>query len=870
MRIRNTLAGTAGLAAVLWAGSSAAQSPAPLADDEAADVEQVVVTGTRFPGRIATKSPTPIDSITINELAPGGRTDLVSALKVAVPSFNSPSPTGSTFSDFATPVTLRGLSPGQVLVLVNGKRRHTIGERNQSNSLGRGDITYDINPIPLAAIGRLEVLRDGATAQYGSDAIGGVLNVVLDETLGASAKVTTGTTGEGDGDMFDLSLAHGAPIGDGGVVRASFHYRDQGGTNRAGLDTRQQYLGNDGRTTPSAFFGSGTGLTPSSGALDPRERTIDRDNLVVIGQSPYEITSGFLNARLPVSRGLELYGFGGYSRLEGSSDALLRRSGQDENVRSIFPDGYRPRSDVVFDDYTVSTGVRGGDVASLAWDLSTTLGGTEIETTATNTVNPSLGAASPTRFRRNGTTNRQWTTNLDFTRELPVGDSSPLKLALGFEYREDHYELTPGDPDSYRNGGAPIVGGPNNGRPAPVGSQPVPGIRNTEARSADRHSVAVYAEVDKELFDRLTLVGALRFEDFSDFGSSTDYKVAARFELTPGLALRANYGSGFRAPALAQSFFNASSASFVNGQLTTVRIFSVNEPAAALIGATPLRPETSTSLSFGAVASRGPFSVSIDAYRIDIDDRIVISSQFQDARLTTLLASNGYPGFAAATYLTNAVDSVTRGLDIAASYRGDFGAFGRLNATLAANFNESKLTRIAGTPAPLAALGINTPLFDLTQQVRFTDSQPKDKAFLSLVWDRDPFQVRLVNTRYGEVSAVALTNRTPAQVAALIPGYDVRLAPVSTTSANSDLIQTYDAKVLTDLEVSARVRRNTTFTVGVNNLLDVYPTVNLPSTVASVAAGTNGADNGGSVRYNPISPFGFNGRTLFASLDVRF
>lgn len=828
----------------------------------------IVVTGTRFSGRAAGDSPTPIDSLPIDEVTQGGRTDLTSGLKTVAPSFNTPRPTGSSFADFATPISLRGLSAGQTLVLVNGKRRHTVGELNQANSLGRGDITYDLNPIPPGAVKRVEVLRDGAAAQYGSDAIAGVINLVLDDSVGGAIKGTLGTNTAGDGAWKDLSASYGARLGDGGVIRATFHYLDQNPSNRARPDTRQQYFGAGGTRAPSGNYGSGTGLTPSNGALDPREATIDRD-VFRLGQSAYTIKSGLVNFRLPLGEAVELYGFGGYSRTDGASEGFFRRAGQDENVRAIFPDGYRPATRVRFDDFTASAGLRGGDPATLGWDLSTVYGGVKIGATHINTVNPSLGVASPTEFYRGGTDNRQWTSNLDLTRTIEVADGAPLKLAVGAEYREDHYHLIAGEPDSYRNGGATIVGGPNNGRPAPIGAQPTPGTTDTDAVRARRHSAAIYGEVEKELFGRLTLVGALRHEHYSDFGTTTNYKLAGRLAITPWLAARANYGTGFRAPVLAHSNFNATTSTFINGQQVLLRIFRVNEPAARLVGASDLKPETSRNLSLGGVVTLRNFSASIDYYRIAIDDRIAISSQFQDARITALLAQNGFPGISAVSYLTNAVDSVTRGVDVTANARFPF-ATGTLTGTLAANFNRIRLTRVAGTPTPLAALGITTPLFDLTQQVRLIDSQPRDKLLLSLAYQSGPTTIRLTNTRYGKVSAVALTGRKPAQVAALTPGFDVRLVPVSATSPNSDIVQNFGARVLTDIEASHRLTPAITLTVGINNLLDVYPAENLASTPASVAAGSNGSDNAGTLPYNPISPFGFTGRSAFVSLAIGF
>jgi iron complex outermembrane recepter protein len=847
---------------------TAAHAQAPTESDEAQDT--IVVTGNRFGERSATDSLTPIDALPQDQLAQSGRVDLLTALKVVAPSFNSPSTTGSAFVDFSSPVLLRGLSPGQVLVLVDGRRRHTVGEINLGNTLGRGDITYDLNPIPLEAVNRVEVLRDGATAQYGSDAIAGVVNVILNAEEGGSARAVTGATSEGDGEFTDLSLSYGLPIGDGGVIRATYRYRDQGGTNRAGPDTRQQYFGSNGATLPSGNFGSGIGLTPSAGVLDPREATINRDTLFVIGQAGYEINSGLINFELPLSSSVQFHGFAGLSALEGASPGFLRRAGQDETVRSLHPNGFTPLSIVQFDDFTISAGLSGGDPSRLAWDLSTSYGGVEIATNITNSNNASLGNASTTRFRRGATENRQWTTNLDLTRTFDLGSGAPLRVAAGLEYRRDFYELIAGEPASYQNGGAAIIGGPNNGRPAPAGSQPVPGTSPQQAVEADRDSRAVYLEVEKELFDRLTLSGAARYEDFSDFGASTDYRLAARLQATPWLALRANVGTGFRAPALAQSYFSSSSVSFINGQPTTVRVFSVNEPAARLVGAVPLEPERARNVSAGVVFNLPSFTATIDAYRIEVDDRIVISSQFQGAGLVNFLTANGFPGISAVTFLTNAVDSVNEGVDVSATYRRDFADVGAVEATLAANFSSSELTRIDGTPAQLRALGVTAPLFDLTQQVRFTSSSPEDKVFFRLGWEQGPVSVNLTTTRYGEYSAVALTNRTPAQVAALVPGFNVRAVPVSATSANRDLIQTFDADIITDLAFDVRIGENATFSLGVNNVFDRYPTVNLLSSVASVAAGTNGADNGGSVRYNPISPYGFNGRSAFAAIRVTF
>lgn len=359
-------------------------------------------------------------------------------------------------------------------------------------------------------------------------------------------------------------------------------------------------------------------------------------------------------------------------------------------------------------------------------------------------------------------------------------------------------------------------------------------------------------------------------EHYSDFGNATNFKVAGRLGLVGGLAVRGSYNTGFRAPALAQEGYNATNTLILNGQQALVRVAAVNSPAARLAGATDLRPERSRNLSGGVVFSGGGVTASLDAYRIRVRDRIAISSTFQDTRLTNFLAAQGAGNFSAISFVTNAVDTTTKGVDLVIAGRHRFGDGSLLTGTLAGNYNKSRFDRIAGTPAPLAALGITMPLFDLTQQLRFSNSLPRTKATLDLNYTRGPITLSVTNTRYGQVSTVALTNRTPAQIAALTPGYDVRLVPVSSTSVNSDVIQRFGAKVLTDVEVSLQATRAVRLSAGAQNLFNVYPDRNIASTVASVAAGTNGADNAGTQPYNAISPFGFNGRTVFVRAGLNF
>ncbi len=838
-------------------------------DSDQDTLTEVVVTGSRFGGRTVVESPTPIDSISAEDLTRSGGTDLQSMLKVAVPSFSTPRPSAAGVADFLTPPTLRGLSTGQILLLVNGKRRHTSSSLNVGNQIGRGDVAYDFNSIPAGAIKRVEVLRDGAAAQYGADAIAGVMNIVLDDSLSYTVQGKAGATTHGDGRHLEATAGAGLALGSEGFLRLTMQYQDHEETDRALPDTRQQYFGSGGTRLPSANYGSGTGLTPSSGTLDPRETTIDR-NMWIFGEPAYENASVFLNSEIPLSGAATLYGFGGYNRLAGTAFNFFRRAGQDETVRALHPDGYLPLQDIEMQNFSAAAGVRGDDLAGFGWDLSTVYGGSSDDLGYDVSNNVSQGLASPTSFDRGGSRFKQWTTNLDFTHTLDAGGGSPLQLAFGLEYRKEYYQLVAGDVNSYIDGGVRILDGPNAGRPAPVGGQPNGGLSPAETISTQRNSAAAYIELEKEFFDRLLLSAALRGEDFSDFGSTTDYKAAARFEIVGGLALRGSFGTGFRAPNLAQSYFNSNLISFVNGAPLRIRQIAVDDPIAPLVGASALKPEEAKNLSVGLVLDAANFTATLDVYRIEIEDRIALSSNFQSAALTALLAANGYPDIGAVSYETNAVDTTTEGVDLTLTYQHDLGAAGSLSATLAGNYNRTEFDRIAGTPAPLAALGITTPLFDLSQQIRFTDSMPKDKVALNLSWTLNDLRVSVTATRYGEVAQVALTGRTPAQVAALIPGYDVKLVPVSAASPNMDIIQTFSADIVTDLDVSYDFGTRVTTSIGVSNVFDEFPERQIASSAASVAAGTNGSDNNGIFPYAYIAPYGTSGRFVYLKSVFKF
>ncbi|MDX2142477.1 MAG: TonB-dependent receptor [Rhodospirillaceae bacterium] len=837
-------------------------------EQTAAAVEEIVVTGSRFGGRIVTESPTPIDLVSGTELQRGGQVQLQNILKTAVPSFSMSQPATAGTLDFTSTPALRGLGPGELLLMVNGKRRHSTGILNNNNQIGRGDVGYDFSAIPTEAIGRVEVLRDGASAQYGADAISGVINIVLDKSLGSNVSVMSGVMTEGDGFVVEVNGSHGFQIGSDGVLRLTARYQNRNGTNRAEPDTRQQYFGSNGTRTISNFFGSGTGLTPANGTLDPREATINR-NVFQLGDPKFNVPSVFANLELPTSDNVTVYGFGGYSALDGRNPNFFRRAGQNETVRALHPNGFRPDNIVDMDNVSATGGVRGDDIGGFGWDLSTQYGKSIIDQANIDSNNVSLGAASPTTAYNSGVRFSQWTTNFDLTREIDIDGDSPLQVAAGAEYREEYYRVIAGELASYVNGGVRIIDGPNAGGLAPVGFQPSPGLTPDDATKQNRHSAAIYAQVDKEFAGRFLVSGAVRYEDFSDFGDSTTYKIASRFEVTDPFALRASYSTGFRAPHLAQSYYSSTSTTFLNGLPVTLRLFPVVNPVARALGATDLTPEKSKSFSGGAVYSAEGLSLSVDYYVIKLRDRMALSSTFQDVRVTNFLATRGFNAIGAVSYMTNAIDTKTQGVDFTSRYNFDLGDMGELMATFAANYNKTKFNRIAPTPAALSALGITVPLFDLTQQVRLTSASPKDKYNLDLTWNWNDLSVNVKNTRYGRVKSMAFTSLTPAQIAVLTPGYNVELFPTVPAGANSQVVQTFGSEILTDIGITYEYS-DASFTIGVNNAFDVYPDKNITSTVASVAAGTNGSDNSGTFPYNYVSPFGYNGRFIYGKISYRF
>jgi iron complex outermembrane recepter protein len=621
-------------------------------EPSAVRLDEIVVVGTRAPERTASQSPVPVDVISRNLLENTGAVETWQQLQRLVPSLNVPHiPIGD---NHMRPVTLRGLAPHHVLVLVNGRRRHPAPVLLAGPSVPSTSFT-DLSAIPASAIERIEVLRDGAAAQYGSDAIGGVVNIVLKSGEHREMRASAGSvlSSEGgrsftDGRHFTAGGTYGVAANSGAYLTFSGELQDRSGTNRAYPDRRPQYFpgdpGNDEPPRVSSYLGNG----------DLRS------------------AMAFVTAGARLGRNAEAYAFGGAADRDGvSPDAFFRRPLDSRTVRAIHPDGFLPVIASSIMDASAVAGVR-GSLYGWRWDVSSGWGGSRVGYTVRNTNNVSLGTASPDRFDVGRVTAQQWISNVDVGRALRLA-RIPVNVAIGAELRLDRFRIAAGEPDSWRDGGIPILDGPAEGQLSPVGAEGMSGFRPADEISAHRSSAAVYLEADGRPIRRLLLQSAVRAERYSDFGSTADGKIAVRLDVAGGLAARSSLSTGFRAPALMQQHFSSTRTVFqpVSGvnRVITVRTFPVSTPEAQLLGATPLRPEQAVNRSAGLVldAPRLPL-ITLDLYQITISNRISLGSAVTDTAIIRLFEEIGVRGIDGGNYFANAIDTRTRGLDLVASH----------------------------------------------------------------------------------------------------------------------------------------------------------------------------------------------------------
>jgi iron complex outermembrane receptor protein len=785
--------------ALLTTSAHAQTAQTPDGDDKARAraLDEVIVTGTRVTDRTVAESLSPIDVLSVERLEALGSSELIQALSRTVPSFTFPHTSITDGSDHVRPAQLRGLAPDQTLVLVNGKRRHTTAIVNVNGSLGRGSSPTDLNAIPSSAIARIEVLRDGAAAQYGTDAIAGVVNVVLKGAdSGHGADLRYGEFDEGDGELLSVSGYTGAAFGNGGFVSLSAEYRDRDPTNRSRPDPRQQFPTIDGQP-------------------DPREAGFDRLNHR-FGDAAVEDKLFFVNAALPISDTLEAYAFANYSNRQGEAAGFFRRALDARNVPAIHPEGFLPLIVSDSDDISAFGGLRGA-LGEWDWDFSVGYGGNEFDFNVENSVNTSLGSSSPTEFFAGTLENSQNTVNLDFRRGLDIGLAYPASLAVGAEYRNEGYEIRPGQFESFTGSG----------------SQVFPGFAPGDAQDRSRHNWSTYVDLEADLTDRLSASAAVRYEDYTDFGTTVSWKLSSRFAFTDTVAARATVSTGFRAPSLSQQFYSTTATNFIGGVPFEVRTFPVDNPVAVALGAEPLDAEESFNISAGLVMQPlDNWSLTIDAYRIEIDDRIVLSGNLTGDAVRAFLASRGFDNANGGRYFTNAVDTTTTGIDVVSST--DFALpAGELGLTVAFNYNETDLDRIGPNPEALEAVDLNLERIDRVEIGRITEGTPKTRAIVGLDYRYDRFSADLRGTRYGTYSVF---NNNPGQD------------------------QKFGSELVLDASVSWRFTKHFSLTIGADNLTDELPDEVLPANSFNGILPFSGGN----------SPFGFNGRFWYGRASLRF
>ncbi|MGQ0714715.1 MAG: TonB-dependent receptor [Gemmatimonadaceae bacterium] len=769
-------------------------------DQNGLSLDQIVVVGSRRPDRTAVEAPVPIDVLSAEDLKNTGLTETSQVIQMLAPSFNFPRPSVNDGTDHVRPATLRGLGPDQVLVLVNGKRRHTTALVHVNGSVGRGSTSVDLNAIPVSAIDRIEILRDGAAAQYGSDAIAGVINVVLRADANRSISASLGQTTEGDGRVTQVQTNYGVGLPNNGFLHLSGEWRDRDSTNRARPDTTVQ-------CTSGSF-------TVTNCVEGPR--------LSWQGDAATRDWSAFLNSSLPLTNGMELYGFGGYSKREGIAAGFFRRAFDNRTVREVYSNGFLPLIASDIDDASLSAGLR-GTFSGWRWDLGGVYGQNGFEFGVRNSINASMGVNSPRNFYAGALRFNQMTFNYDMTRQFSTSVGS-VNVALGAELRRDNFQQERGDENSYRVGSEPILDGPNAGDPAAPFAQVFPGFRPTDESDRSRRNIAGYVDVELNPTDKLLIALAGRVEDYTDFGGTTDGKLALRYEVTNAVALRGAAQTGFRAPSLGQSYFSAVSTNFVNvGGVNTpfeIRTFAIGSEGATVLGATELRPEESVNYSAGITFNPVAFfSLTADWYQVEIDDRIVLSGNFIHSSVRDTLAAHGIVGVSGARYFTNAVDTRTTGLDIVSSFAIDLNTKGLVRFTAGYNQNRTKVAHVDSTPPQLAAVA--SALFDRVERGRLEEGQPRNSISLTTTWDWNRFGAMVHTSRFGKV-----TSRTVS------PAQD----------------QTFGAKWLTDLSLSYRVTNQVSLALNGNNIFDVYPDTNITANQTR-----------GIYLYSGLTPFGFNG-----------
>lgn len=784
-------------------------------------LDNVVVIGSRNPNRTATESAVPVDVIDIKELnSVAPQVNLNQILNYVAPSFTSNTQTISDGTDHVDPASLRGLGPDQVLVLINGKRRHSSSLINVNGTFGRGSVGTDLNAIPAAAIQRIEVLRDGAAAQYGSDAIAGVINIVLNKTINElTATVTTGAffsenangqTGGVDGETTNVAASYGLGLGENGgyltfsgdfdVRKEYSRMKEWEGDIFNSYNTVERFARADGYDVSALLdndvadviqYANAAGINLNGAVTKADLRTVLSEDATTselaarnqqrsdynmrVGQSALRGGRFFANLSLPLDdNGTELYSFAGISSRTGNSAGFYRLPNQSRTYTPAYANGFLPEINSNIKDKSFSIGIK-GLIGDWSVDFSNTYGKNSFLYTIGNTFNASLQSSSPTVFDAGGFSFAQNTSNLDVNQFFD-DVMSGLNIAFGAEYRVETYDIIAGEEASYSqytSDGQVITLASQQpsqdffGNSRPGGSQVFPGFSPNNELSRGRSSIAGYFDIEADVSETFLASFATRYENYSDFGSTINFKVATRLKLTDNVNIRGAFNTGFRAPSLHQINFNSTSTIFdQNGDPQEVGTFANDSRAAQLLGIPQLKEETSNSISIGLTAKLpdANLTVTVDGYLVNIDDRVVYTGQFRGPGTGTDLDNLlSQANATAASFFANAIDTRSKGLDVVLTHKAQLSDRWRLKSDLAGTFSKTEQVGDINASQVLEDAGLVDTYFPEDSRVYLEEAVPQTKINLSNSLTSDKLVVFLRNVYFGEVTE-ATTNVTRQQV----------------------------------------------------------------------------------------------------------
>ncbi|TXS91422.1 TonB-dependent receptor [Parahaliea maris] len=810
-----------------------------MAAEEALDLEEVIITGSRGKPRTVSDSPVPVDVFTADSIEEVAYTDTNDVIKTLVPSFNVSRQPISDGGTFIRPAQLRGMPTDKTLVLVNSKRRHRAALVEIGDSGTQGP---DIATIPSVALKSVEVLRDGAAAQYGSDAIAGVLNFILkDNSDGATLTVESGEFSEGDGFQTTVQGNMGFALGETGFLSVSAEWSEADATERG-----EQYCGswfcldqNNPIYDPTAGYAVFT-EDPAFQAATSKANIGFGDNVQPWGQPESEAVRLFFNAGYDISDSMSVYAFGNYSESEANGSFYYRYpyNGTIEDLREAdgsiysplekFPGGFTPRFFGKVFDYSLAGGLRGTLDNGLGYDLSARSGESKVEYTLKNTINPSLGPDSPISFRPGDLINEETQLQADFSYEVDTSSVGPVLLAFGLSYMDESYEIAGGSEESYVAGPyavqdpwglcnadgsassaglSAIAGGSSLDCANPddpvfqvvgVGSNGFPGYSPEYSGTYDRDSYAAYFDVSADVTDKLFLQAAIRYEDYSDFGDELVGKLAGKYDFTDNFGVRASVGTGFRAPTPGQQGTTNVSTRLPNGFPVATGLFPASSDVALALGSSPLDPETSTNYSMGFTYTVGALDMTVDFYRIDMSDRTYAVSTLDvstdpdsGSAYDNYLALAGAGVSGAETiggvfYFANAFDTVTEGVDIVATYPLEWSTGGVTTLTASLNYNKSEFD---SDPSEF---------LNDEDQFDFENFDPNWRGVFTARHTQGPFSLMARANYYGE-SENAQGN------------------------GDSQTTQKYGSEILVDVEGRYFFNDNLSVSLGGRNIFDTYP-----------------------------------------------